>query len=419
MPACRTIRLPLQVKNEDFGSMQHSSKPRGAASRLVIRNLGLVLTGDIARPVADADMIVIENGLIAAVGRQSAIGIGSAGAVIDAKGSAIMPGMIDNHSHPVMGDWTPRQNQLGWIESTLHGGVTTLVSAGEVHVPGRPGDVVGVKALAITAQRAFSRFSPLGMKVLAGALILEKGLEERDFEELAAAGVTLVGEFGLGAVKDGPTGRKMIEWARRNGMTSMTHTGGHSIPGSARIGSETVLEVDADVAAHLNGGPTSLPEAELRLICEKSPRYLEIVHNGNMRAALFVLNVIREIGAFDRLVLGTDGPAGSGVQPLGMLRLVTMLASLGDVPPEVAICFATGNVARMRGLKDRGRIAEGLAADLVFIDQAMGGAGEGVLDAMTLGNMPGIGMILVDGVQRIGRSRNTPPSIIVPEFQAA
>ncbi|OLP60892.1 Enamidase [Xaviernesmea oryzae] len=392
-----------------------TSSPAPAPSRLLIRNLGPVLSGDLAQPLLDADAILIEEGRILAVGRESDLGSSGVTQLIDAKGSGIMPGMIDNHAHPVMGDWTPRQNQLGWIDSTYHGGVTTLVSAGEVHLPGRPRDVIGVKALAITAQRAFSAFSPTGMKVLAGALILEHGLEEKDFAELAEAGVTLVGEVGLGTVKDGPTGRKMIDWARRYGMTSMTHTGGHSIPGSARIGAEVVLEVDADVAAHMNGGPTALPEAELRLICEESKRGLEIVHNGNLRAGLFVLDTVRQVGALDRLVLGTDGPAGSGVQPLGMLRLVTMLASLGDVAPAEAFCFATGNVARLRGLEDRGRIAPGLAADLVFIDQAMGGAGEDLLHSITLGNMPGIGMILTDGVPRIGRSRNTPPSIRVPE----
>ncbi|MFT4001428.1 MAG: amidohydrolase family protein [Rhizobium sp.] len=397
--------------------MPQSSNAAASADRLLIRNLGRVLSGDIRSPLADADAILIESGKIAAVGRGAdleASGI----RVIDARGSSVMPGMIDNHAHPAMGDWTPRQNQLGWIESTLHGGVTTLISAGEVHLPGRPTDVVGVKALAITAQRVYSNFSPSGMKVLAGALILEPGLDEGDFAELAAAGVKLVGEFGLGAIKDGPTGRRMMDWARKYGMTSMTHTGGHSIPGSSRIGSETVLEVDADVAAHLNGGPTSLPEDELRLICERSKRGLEIVHNGNMRAALFVLDVVRDLGVLDRLVLGTDGPAGSGVQPLGMLRMVTMLASLGGVEPEVAVCFATGNVANLRGLDDRGIIAPGRAADLVLFDQAMGGAGQGVLDSMTLGNMPGIGMILIDGVVRVGRSRNTPPAILVPEMQA-
>ena len=80
----------------------------------------------------------------------------------------IAPGLIDSHVHPVVGDYTPRQQQLHWIDSTLHGGVTTLISAGEVHMPGRPKDVVGLKAMAIAAQRWYENFRPSGMKVMAG-----------------------------------------------------------------------------------------------------------------------------------------------------------------------------------------------------------------------------------------------------------
>src|SRR3546814_14743502 len=65
----------------------------------------------------------------------------------------VAPGLIDSHVHPVAGDWTPRQNQINWIDSYLHGGVTTMISAGEVHMPGRPKDAVGVKAMAIFMQR--------------------------------------------------------------------------------------------------------------------------------------------------------------------------------------------------------------------------------------------------------------------------
>ena len=86
--------------------------------------------------------------------------------LIDARGVTLCPGLIDSHVHPVFGDWTPRQNQLGWIDSTLNGGVTSMISAGEVHLPGRPKDIVGLKALAITAQRAFYNFRPGGVKVL-------------------------------------------------------------------------------------------------------------------------------------------------------------------------------------------------------------------------------------------------------------
>lgn len=385
-----------------------------AAGRLAIRNIGLLISGDINRPILEADAIIVEDGVIQAVGQASTMDLGSVDREIDARGCVVTPGLIDNHVHTVAGDWTPRQNQIGWIESTLHGGVTTMISAGEAHYPGRPRDIVGIKALAIAAQRSFATLRPGGMKIIAGALILEPGLTESDFRELAEAGVTILGEVGLGGVKDGPTGRQMVAWARAHGMTSMTHTGGPSIPGSGRIGADVVIEVDADVVAHVNGGPTALAFDELRQITLESTRALEIVHNGNLRAGLYVLDLARKRDELSRIVLGTDGPAGSGVQPLGILRMITMLASLGEVPVETAFAFATGNTARVRGLADRGIVEAGRSADLVFMDRAAGGAGETFLESLALGNLPGIGMVMIDGAPRTGRSRNTPPAERVP-----
>lgn len=399
--------------------MSPEQQHKATADKLVIRNIGLMLSGDLARPVLDADAIIVQDGRIAAVGMATDLELAGATSIIDAQGCVVTPGLIDNHVHPVAGDWTPRQNQIGWIDSTLHGGVTTMISAGEAHYPGRPKDIIGIKALAIAAQRSFANFRPSGMKIIAGAPVLEPEMTENDFRELADAGVTLIGEVGLGGVKDGPTGRQMIAWARKYGMTSMTHTGGPSIPGSGRIGADVVLEVDADVVAHINGGPTALPDEEIRRICEESTRALEIVHNGNLRTGLFVLGIAKDRNILDRVILGTDGPAGSGVQPLGILRTICHLASLGDVPTEVAFCFATGNTARVRKLDDRGIIEAGRAADLVFMDQAAGGIGKDFLESLALGNLPGIGMIMVDGVVRTARSRNTPPAIRVPQIITA
>src|SRR4051812_44210586 len=106
-----------------------------ANHRLVIRNIGLLLSGDLANPILGADTIVADNGKITAVGKLQDLDTDHANVTIDANGTALTPGMIDSHVHPVAGDWTPRQNQLGWIDSCLHGGVTTMVSAGEVHMP--------------------------------------------------------------------------------------------------------------------------------------------------------------------------------------------------------------------------------------------------------------------------------------------
>src|SRR5205807_6171888 len=192
-----------------------SSKSAGS-HRLVIRDIGLLLSGDLERPILDADTVVAVDGRLVSVGREKDVDVGNATTVIDARGTALSPGLIDNHVHPVAGDWTPRQNQLGWIDSYMHGGVTTMISAGEVHTPGRPKDIVGLKAMAICAQRSFNAFRPSGVKIHAGAPVIEHGMVEEDFKELAAAGVTILGEVGLGSVKDGKTARQMVSWARKD-----------------------------------------------------------------------------------------------------------------------------------------------------------------------------------------------------------
>jgi enamidase len=383
------------------------------SGKVVIQNIGLLLSGDLNHPILTADTVVVEDGIITAVGLHKDCDTTHAKTVIDAKGVCLAPGLIDSHVHPVFGDWTPRQNQLGWIESSLHGGVTTMISAGEVHLPGRPKDIVGLKALAITAQRAFDNFRPGGVKVLAGAPIIEKGMVEDDFRELAAAGVTLLGEVGLGSVKAGEEAQKMVAWARKYGIQSTIHTGGPSIPGSGLIDKDVVLEADADIIGHINGGHTSLSEAHVCELCERSNRGIEIVHNGNEKIAIAAAKAALDLKCPHRVILGTDSPAGSGVQPLGMLRLISLLASLGNIPAELVFCFATGNTARMRNLNS-GLIEPGRAADFIFIDRAQHTAGKSLLKSIELGDIPGIGMVMIDGLVRCGRSRNTPPATEIP-----
>ena len=397
------------------GRLRMSQETGTPPSKLVIRNIGLLLSGDIGQPILDADTLVATNGKITAIGKSKDVDTSNATLTIEANGTALSPGLIDSHVHPVAGDWTPRQNQIGWIDSCLHGGVTTMVSAGEVHTPGRPKDIVGLKAMAIFAQRAFSAFRPGGVKVLAGAPVLEQGMTEEDFRELAAAGVTILGEIGLGSVKDGATAATMVSWARKCGIQSTIHTGGPSIPGSGLIDKDVVLAADPDVIGHINGGHTALPDDQIVTLCERSPRALEIVHNGNERAALLTVRTARDLNQFERVILGTDCPAGSGVQPLGILRMISMVSSLGDVPAEVAICFATGNTARKRNL-DCGLIAENRAANFVFLDKAQHSSGKDLLDSIQKGDLPGIGMVVIDGVVSIQRSRNTPPATKVPEI---
>src|SRR5215475_12390534 len=138
--------------------------------RILIKGIGQIVSGDIERPLLDGDSLVIEDGKFVAVGR----GLdGDADTVIDARGSTVIPGLIDSHCHPVFGDFTPRQRTIDFIESGLNGGITTMISAGEVHLPGRPKDIVGLKALAVVAAKAYANLRPAGVKVHGGAPILD------------------------------------------------------------------------------------------------------------------------------------------------------------------------------------------------------------------------------------------------------
>ncbi len=387
----------------------------GETQKLVIRNIGLILSGDLGQPMLDGDCVIAVDGRIAAIGYEKDLDTAGADTVIDAKGVTLSPGLIDSHVHPVIGDYTPRQQQLNWIDSCLHGGVTSMISAGEVHTPGRPKDIVGLKALAIASQRWYENFRPSGVKMHAGAPVIEEGMEEQDFKDLAEAGVKLLGEVGLGSVKAGETAAQMVKWARKYGIQSTIHTGGPSIPGSGLIDKDVVLEADADIIGHINGGHTALPDDQITCLCENCLRGIEIVHNGNERAGLLAMRTAFELKQPERIILGTDAPAGSGVQPLGILRMIAMLSSLGDIPAEIVFCFATGNTARMRDL-DTGIIEVGRSADFILIDRAQHAPGKDMLDSIRQGNLPGVGMTIIDGIVRSHRSRNTPPATTLPEI---
>ena len=385
-----------------------------SVQKLVIKNIGQILSGKLEEPLIDGDCVIAIDGRIMAIGRYADLDTDQTTQIVDAHGVTLAPGLIDSHVHPVIGDYTPRQQQLNWIDSCLHGGVTTMISAGEVHAPGRPKDIVGLKAMAIASQRWYENFRPSGVKMLAGAPVIEEGMVESDFKELADAGVKLLGEVGLGSVKAGETAAQMVKWARKYGIQSTIHTGGPSIPGSGLIDKDVVLEADADIIGHINGGHTALPDDQITCLCESCTRGIEIVHNGNERAGLLAMRTAFEIGQAERIILGTDAPAGSGVQPLGILRMIAMLSSLGDIPPEIAFCFATGNTARMREL-DSGIIEIGKSADYILIDSAQHAPGKTMLESIHQGNLPGVGMTIIDGIVRTQRSRNTPPAERLPE----
>lgn len=373
--------------------------------KVAIFNLGKILTGNLTAPIAVGDAIILTDGKIESVGTG-----GSGGEYdveIDAGGMMAMPGLIDSHVHITFGDYTPRQKTVGFLESYIHGGVTTCISASEVHVPGRPRDPAGVKALAIAARKSFETYRPGGMRVHAGSVILEPGLVEADFAEMQKQGIWLA-KAGFGNFETPYEYAPYVAMARKYGMVSMVHTGGSSIPGSTGIWADHLIKIQPDVSYHVNGGPIAMPDADFPRLVNETKVAMQVCTAGNLRTTLLVAKLLAQSDQNERLLIATDTPTGSGIMPLGMLYTMSHLVSLGGVAPELAVAMATGNNGRVYRLNS-GVIAAGRNADIVLVDACLGGSQSDALSALSNGDIMGVGAVITGGIPRfVGRSRNTP-----------
>lgn len=379
-----------------------------AGQKVLITNIGKLVSGDLDKPLINADAILIEKRMIKKIGNGRALKANKVDAVIDANEMVVTPGLIDPHTHPSIGDWTPRQKTFGWMESALHGGVTTILSQGEVHVAGRPTDAIGTKSLAILASKTFYNARPGGVqKVHGGALILEKGLREKDFKEMREAGVWLIAEIGGSGLYRPQDVIPYVKLARKYGMKISMHFGGPSVPGSAYLSADDVIKVNPDVVVHINGGTTSPAFEDIEKLIYRTDLTLEIIHNGNPKSTFKAIEIMKKERILHRLILGSDTPVGSGAIPLAILRLMLSISSLNDIPAEQTIAFASGNTARVYGL-NTGKIEEGREADILIMDCPLRGVGKSALEAIHNGDMPAITMIMIDGDVVALRGRNTP-----------
>ncbi|REK20491.1 MAG: amidohydrolase [Actinobacteria bacterium] len=368
-----------------------------------IVNIGTLVSGDLEEPLLEADSLLIEDGVISKLGSVEA---SDADRVVDVGGATVAPGLIDSHCHVVLGDYTPRQQTVGFLSSYVHGGITQVISPGEIHAPGRPRNREGVKALAVAAANWWKDYRPNGMKVNGGSVVLEPVLTDQDFVEIAEQGVRLA-KFGFGRYEDPADGLPQVKGAQAAGIKVMCHSGGASIPGSKPITTDHLLLLHPDVCGHINGGPTSLDEEGLKTIIAETDMILQLVQAGNLRSSLEIVEWVRDAGAESRVIIGSDTPTGTGVIPLAMLKTMAELCSLGDVDPSMAWAWSSGVTADVYEL-DAGKVAVGRSADLVVCDTPWGGLAPDALGALRRGDIPGISAVLIDGEIRALRSRNTP-----------
>jgi enamidase len=288
-----------------------------------------------------------------------------------------------------------------------------MVSAGELHLPGLPIDKPDpeiFRSLALLTRSCYQNYRPARVKVEAGTLLLVPGLQEKDFQRLAAAGSRLV-KFIFYPYGDNPEEEENYGlWARKHGFKIKIHSGGVSRSGVSRpADAETILRINPDIAGHINGGPIPPADEDVRRIVSGSEIFLEIAYCGNARVAQQTIAWARDAGCLQRIVLGTDTPSGTGVTPRGMLRVMALAAAVEGIRPEQALCMATGSVARAHGLES-GRIEEGRPADILILGRIQGASGKDALASLQEGNLLGISMALIDGELVIrGRSLQTPP----------
>ena len=376
---------------------------------MLIKNLGAVVTGDRTDPLRQATSIYIEDGIIRNIDSQHS----DADTVINANGLLASPGLIDTHVHPTFGDYTPTQNSIGWMSSYLHGGVTSLVSAGELHLPGLPLDPPDAqlfKYLAVLAKRCSANLPQKAPRLYGGALLLAPGLKEADFDEAAQQGIGCAKFIFYPFGENGDEAQMYVKWCRERGIVTKIHSGGVSRSGFSRpAGAKVIQELLPDIVGHISGGPIPMPLAEMETVVKDTECYLEITTSGSFRRTIELMEMVLKEGAQDRVILGTDTPSGTGVTPRAMLRNVALLASLGGVSTEVTLCMATGNGAKAHKLGG-GFIREGMAADIILMGKIQGSTGSDALKALAEGDIPGISSVIVDGDLVVrDRSEQTPP----------
>jgi len=379
-------------------------------SSILIKNIGTLVTGKLESPLRQANSIFIRDGIVQAIGNDISQ---AADQTIDANGITAIPGLIDSHSHPSIGEYTPAQNSLSWITNYMHGGVTALISAGELHLPGLPlpPDARTALSVAIVTKKCYDNLRPSGVKVHAGTLLLVPGLTEKDFDEIQALGIKLVKFifYDYSLLPNGEAAR-YVNWAHARGIKVKIHSGGVSRSGVSQVaGFEMVQKIKPDIIGHITGGPIPMAEEDMIRIADETECFMEVCTSGNYRLALSLARVVKAKGLHHRVLLGTDTPGGTGIVPRGILREIAFLSAVGEIEPEKSICMATGNVGRAHDLHI-GILEEGWPADIVLMHKITGSVSTDALDSFRKGDLPGISYVIIDGVVQVaGRSQQTPP----------
>ena len=378
-------------------------------SKIVIKNIGKIVSGDINKGILDGDTVITENGLFSAVGFEKDLDFSGADTIIDANGLVAVPGFIDAHVHPYLEDYSPITQTINWMETALLGGTTSMVSA-TTFTSGMLLEADFLTKMAILAEKKYRAGRPGGyLKLHAGTVVLAPGMTEEQFKEMADNGVHLLSEIGCMGLAKPDEIKDYVKWSKKYGILVSAHFGGKTVVTSSSIPLSDMLQIDPDVVAHVNGGSTAASIEDSKELIEKCPAALEMNFHGNIKVLHELMDFVAERGELSRVVFGSDMPVGTGLENLAIHRMISQVASVNGLPAEDVIACATGNTADLIKA-NTGKIEVGREADMLIIDRPPNSIGEDALGAIEAGDTVGTDLVMVDGEIVTLRGRDTRPT---------
>lgn len=377
---------------------------------IIVRN-GTLIDGTGVEPIADG-AVVIEDGVITAVGPSASLSVGGNIEEVDARGGYILPGLIDTHVHlmfeagnPMVALQTPFSfnfyQAIPYMQRTLDCGITTVRDAGgtdagvkkavEDGLIAGPRMQISISVLSTTGGHG-DGWHPAGVDV---PMMVEypgnpngiaDGVEEvrKKVREILRAGAEVIKVCSTGGVMsatDHPEFTQysieelkvMVEEAHfRRGLKVMSHAqGAEGIKNAIRAGIHSIehgMFIDEEVIELMLEHDTFLvPTLVAPLGVIEQAEATGTMPEYALRKAKETIDVHREsiakaYRAGVKIAMGTD----AGVVPHGTnLRELGLMADIGMSPMEVLVA-TTSIAAECLGWQDRvGTLQTGKLGDIV------------------------------------------------------
>jgi len=347
---------------------------------LVLRN-GLVITATSSDPIPNG-AVVIENGLISAVGPEASITVPEDSMVIDLEGKTVMPGLIDARASDLLNRLEIEDGQISlvplelYLRSFLKTGVTTVRATGwnwdsmqsivelraalETHGNTIPTVLIGGTGLAHSESSAYTKYYP--DQIVGVGTVEEARQKTEKIIELGADQVNFLMSSGP-SLKESPDERApVLTIEMLTTIVETAHAQDKLVAGQAIFAEEALTAVNAGVDELLSW-PTPIEPMPEELIQVIVTRSVPVV-SGFSAAAPQEGDLRRFLDVGGVLVYGTLAP-NTGVTPVSEFRVM----ELHGMTPMEMILSATVNAAKVLEMEDKiGTLEVGKQADIIVID---------------------------------------------------